>query len=177
MYQEKPLLAQFRYIWPKFQKSDAGEVGLHEGALLTLIRLPPQKLCTASEVRDDVSGIAGIAGSGGLCSCPDRTDEDGTARIFELQTGKTLCVLGGWRKLQSVGGHNFMKSILSLQSIEPEMYSLASIGILLIPATCTVHVVCVVHSCKALRGCHLCDLLRRWGAGAHNDCNPLDRSL
>ena len=26
-----------------------GDVGLHEGALLTLIRLPPQKLCTASE--------------------------------------------------------------------------------------------------------------------------------
>mmetsp|Transcript_39178 Transcript_39178/g.73036 ORF Transcript_39178/g.73036 Transcript_39178/m.73036 type:complete len:478 (-) Transcript_39178:10-1443(-) len=47
----------------------AGDVGLHEGALLTLIRLPPQKLCTASE--------------------------DGTARIFELHSGKTLCILGG----------------------------------------------------------------------------------
>lgn len=47
----------------------AGAVGLCQGSVLTLLRLPPRKLCTASE--------------------------DGTARIFELHTGKTLSILGG----------------------------------------------------------------------------------
>ncbi|CAK9115814.1 unnamed protein product [Durusdinium trenchii] len=47
----------------------AGHLGLCQGSVLTLLRLPPRKLCTASE--------------------------DGTARIFELHTGKSLSILGG----------------------------------------------------------------------------------
>lgn len=47
----------------------ASDLGLCHGSVLTLLRLPPRKLCTASE--------------------------DGTARIFELHTGKGLSILGG----------------------------------------------------------------------------------
>ncbi|CAJ1348056.1 unnamed protein product [Effrenium voratum] len=47
----------------------AGSLGLRQNSVLTLLRLSRRKLCTASE--------------------------DGTARIFELSSGKSLCILGG----------------------------------------------------------------------------------